>query len=72
MRRPAITPQLQALLGSAREMSPEARVRQATSFAYGNLKLEDEGVTKAQVVAATHAVLAADAEPAVPSRARSR
>jgi hypothetical protein len=35
-------------------------MRQVASLAYGNLKLEDDRVTRVQVIAATEAVFAAD------------
>jgi hypothetical protein len=71
MRRPSrIDAKLTTILReSARvPMTAEGRVRQAVSLAYGNLKMEDDGATRAQVSAATEAVFAADLDPSLPQK----
>jgi hypothetical protein len=52
-RPPQVDPKLAALVREASRvpMTPEARERQLQSFAYGNVKLEDDRVTRAQVTA---------------------
>jgi hypothetical protein len=52
-RPPHVDPQLAALVREAARvpMTPEARERQLQSFAYGNVKLEDDRVSRAQVTA---------------------
>jgi hypothetical protein len=55
MKKPAtIEPQLAEQLRIASEgvMTPEARERQLLSFAFGNVKLENDRVTKPQMATA--------------------
>jgi hypothetical protein len=60
MRRPNAAPRdLQRLLerADARPVSSEDRERQIVSFAYGNVRMEDERVTRALIEHAARATM---------------
>jgi hypothetical protein len=48
-RAPHVSQKLASMLEKAKPMTPAARERQVVSLAYGNVKLEEERVTRSLV-----------------------